>query len=57
MKYVLAIVLLLIALPIIFGIVQMILGAAMAAVKLLIGLGIVALIAVVILRLLNPMPR
>ena len=57
MKYVLAVILILIALPLIIGLIQFILGTAFMVVKLLIGLAVLVLIVGLVLRLLNLVPR
>ena len=57
MKYVLAAVLLIIAIPIVLGLVNMVIGTAFAILKLVLVLAVILFLAALVLRLLNVNPR
>lgn len=57
MKYVLAVVLVLIALPIVLGLIQFIIGTTFAILKLLLMLAAIVVLVAVAMRLLNLIPR
>ena len=57
MKYVLAAVLLIIAIPIVLGLVNMVIGTAFAILKLLLVLAVIVFLAALVLQLLNVNPR
>jgi hypothetical protein len=57
MKYVIAVIVALIALPILFGILNMVIGTAFMVIKLLIALAVLVLLAGLVLRLMGGIAR
>ena len=57
MKYVLAGILLIIAIPIVLGLINMVIGTAFAILKLVVVLAVIVFLAALVMRLLNATPR
>ena len=57
MKYVLAAILLIIAIPIVLGLINMVIGTAFAILKLVVVLAVIVFLAALVMRLLNATPR